>query len=466
MAAVTAAWSRRRLAANRAKAGRPLVSARRNQGANAAGRRYLTTARNRWAQANAARTVASCKAVVRSWAVARDHSAGRGRHGQASVVHRAVTARATFGLHCRPQPAPVVCARWPERLQAIRPTREGPRRVGPRRGPGTRSAAGILADRRSIPVQRLGNGPQGLADGDPLVNPGPEILPALGDRGRRRAGRAGRLDGGRGGAPRAHPVLGEHPLQDLPPIVPQVKAVGDLQRRGRPGGDSAGQPLITVARQPNGRMSAEPRRHRLRTHIGQHVHNGMVFRVHQDSGIGTPRAERPLIKAHDPDVPHRGIRGRPAGAPPRIRTDRAALLGGHPGAIGGAGRPPPLGERRPHGGGPPLMRPQPGGGPALTEDPWWTARGVAPARPTAQRPADGNRPPRPVLPTAPVEAMDPVAHVTTPGTRGAPQGEMGRHEHRDAIPDDDLDPDGQRFRYNRSRQELTSLPTGVFMSFL
>ena len=77
MAAVTAAWSRRRLAANRAKAGRPLASARRHQGSNAAGRRYWTQARNRCAQANASRTVASGQAVVRSWAVARDQSVGR-----------------------------------------------------------------------------------------------------------------------------------------------------------------------------------------------------------------------------------------------------------------------------------------------------------------------------------------------------------------------------------------------------
>jgi hypothetical protein len=77
MAIVTAAGSRRRRAANRAKAGRPLASARRHQGSNAAGRRYWTQARTRWAQANAARTVASGQAVVRSWTAARDQSVGR-----------------------------------------------------------------------------------------------------------------------------------------------------------------------------------------------------------------------------------------------------------------------------------------------------------------------------------------------------------------------------------------------------
>jgi hypothetical protein len=41
-----------------------------------------------------------------------------------------VTACAVLGLHRRPQSAPVVFARWPERLEAIRPPREGPRRRG------------------------------------------------------------------------------------------------------------------------------------------------------------------------------------------------------------------------------------------------------------------------------------------------------------------------------------------------
>jgi hypothetical protein len=95
-------------------------------------------------------------------------------------------------------------------------------------------AAGILADGRAIPIELPGNGAQGLAGGDPFWNPGPETLPALGDCGRRRAGRAGRLDRSRGGALRADPVLGEDPLQDLPPMLQPGKAVGDRQRRGAP----------------------------------------------------------------------------------------------------------------------------------------------------------------------------------------------------------------------------------------
>jgi len=90
-----------------------------------------------------------------------------------------------------------------------------------------------------------------------------------------------------------------------------------------------------------------------------------------------------------------------------------------------------------------------------------TARGVAPELRIAQPPADEDRLPRQVLRTAPVEAMDPVAHLVHTEETRRPEGSEVPHEHRDAIAD--LDPDGHLVRYHHARPEPTSLVRDVVM---
>ena len=125
----------------------------------------------------------------------------------------------------------------------------------------------------------------------------------------------------------------------LAQVVPQVPAVGHLDRARRGGADRGG---VGAAPVPAGhlgsRMRAQPFLHRGLLPVRQHIHRPAGVHVHQQRRVGLALAQREVVDAQHPHQPGGRLRQRHQDPHQRVPAD---LHRQHPGQPG----PGPPGQR-------------------------------------------------------------------------------------------------------------------------